>query len=50
LQTISGSIDFPSISSRLAEVLAEAMEKDLTVAITQDESTGEVTEIWFKTP
>jgi hypothetical protein len=50
LQTISGSIDFPSISSRLAEVLAEAMEKDLTVAITQDESTGEVTEVWFKTP
>ena len=50
LQTLSGSIDFPSISSRLSKILAEAMEKDLTVAITQDESTGEVTEVWFKTP
>ena len=50
LQTLGGSIDFASISSRLAQVLAGAMEKDLTVAITQDESTGEVTEVWFKTP
>jgi len=50
LKILGGSIDFPSIYSRLAEVLAEALEKDLTVAITQDESTGEVTEVWFKTP
>lgn len=50
LQTLSGSIDFASISSRLAQVLAGAMEKDLTLAIIQDESTGEVNEVWFKTP
>ena len=50
LQTLRGSIDFPSISSRLSEVLAEAMEKNLTVAITQDESTSEVTEVRFETP
>ena len=50
LRTVSGTIDFPSLSSRLAEVLAEAMEKDLTVLISQDESTGEVTEVKIGSP
>lgn len=50
LRTVSGPIDFPSISSRLAEVLAEAMEKDLTVIISRDESTGDVSDVSIESP
>lgn len=50
LRTLGGTIDFPSLSSRLAEMLSEAIGKNLTVVITQDESTGEVAEVRFEAP
>jgi uncharacterized protein YegL len=50
LRTVTRTVDFPSISSRLAEILAEAMEKNLTVIIGRDETTGDVNKILIESP
>jgi hypothetical protein len=50
LRTLSGSAEIRFISCRLASLLAEAMEKNLTVLIAQNATTGEVTEVKIETP
>ena len=50
LRTLSESVEFQSMSSRLAEVLMEAMEKDLTVIISRDESTPDVSDVSIESP
>lgn len=50
LRTLNESVEFQSMSSRLARVLMEAVEKDLTVIISCDGSTADVTDVSIESP
>lgn len=50
LRTLNESVEFQSMSSRLARVLVEAVEKDLTVIISRDESTADVSDVSIESP
>jgi hypothetical protein len=50
LRTLAGTTKFPSLSSGLAALLAEALQKDLTVLVSRDEATGELTHVAIETP
>lgn len=49
LKTKDDFVEFDSISSRLAKVLTESMEKNLTIVITRDESSGEISKVDVET-
>jgi hypothetical protein len=50
LRTLTRTVDYISLSSRLADILAESLEKNLMVIISQDDSTGIINDVYLKGP